>query len=103
MAKISLPKTLDFACPRCRGAFAIPSVELAGRRELTCPYCADRFLVYYGLSGKVRRQIYHVVRDELEQRVYEHKLMERPSYFEDLANLPREDGDETSDKQKISS
>lgn len=85
---VLLPAELDLECPQCKGSFSVPAMEISRRQFVGCPLCSRNFNVYDGLSGEVRRRIYHAVRDYIEQRVYETRAMERPGYFEDQANLP---------------
>ena len=85
---VTLPGELKLDCPSCRGSFSLPAVHASRRQFIACPLCLKNFNVYDGLSGDVRRRLYHAVRDYIEQRVYETKAMESRDYFEDQANLP---------------
>lgn len=87
---VTLPGELKLDCPNCKGQFSVPAVHISRRQFIGCPLCLKNFNVYDGLSGDVRRRIYHAVRDYIEQRVYETKAMESQGYFEDKANLPPE-------------
>jgi hypothetical protein len=87
MPRIHLPETVELRCTACRLPMLLESKLLSERETLSCPFCRSEFSIYEGLSGKLRRQIYHAIRDELERRVYEQHQMNRPDYFEDAQNL----------------
>jgi hypothetical protein len=71
MIKVTLPGAIEIACPACRERFTLKLRQLGGQAELGCPFCAARFNIYDGLTGQNRRKVYHAIRNDLEQRVYE--------------------------------
>jgi hypothetical protein len=87
MINIDLPEKLEMTCPGCEISFIISPKLLHEREELYCPACGKQFSCYDGLTGQTRRQLYHAVRDAMEQRVYEQYLMNRHDYFEDWGNI----------------
>lgn len=87
MIQVDLPAVVDFSCPACGASFSMATLELHELAELACPSCGKRFSFYDGLSGLTRRQVYHAVRDAMEQRVFEQYQMNRSDYFEDWGNI----------------
>ena len=89
MIKVSLPGMVELHCPDpgCAGAFTVTSNALNSCPALFCPFCGQKFDVYAGLSGQLRRRVYHAIRDHIERRVYEQQQIDKEDYFEDESNL----------------
>ena len=68
--KILLPDKLELTCTHCRETFKVKSSSTHNKAEITCPFCAKMSNLSDCLPTRVRRQIYHALRDEFEQRVY---------------------------------
>lgn len=81
MIKVTLPGTIELACPACRERFQLVLSQLGGQAALSCPFCAGKFDIYDGLTGQSRRKIYHAIRNELERQAYELQLQQGKVQF----------------------
>jgi hypothetical protein len=87
MPRIHLPALVELTCTSCGKPMTVESHLINGRSSVHCPFCRFEYNIYDGLSGQLRRQIYHALRDEIERRVYEQHQMNHPDYFEDEGNV----------------
>jgi len=80
--KVLLPENLNLRCPKCKAVFTIPSKSLDGKLELTCPMCGRNGDSLDFLPTKVKRQVYHALRDEVERDIYQRYIKLNPSSSE---------------------
>ena len=84
---VALPAVLDLQCPVCFIGFSIGAATVSRREQLHCPICGARSELYDMLEPQLRRQVYQAVRDAMEQRVHEQRIMDETEYFEDERNI----------------
>ncbi|MDQ3023277.1 MAG: hypothetical protein M3R04_02650 [bacterium] len=84
---ISLPAQLALQCPVCFVDFGIAAASVSRREKLHCPVCGACSELYDMLDPQLRRRVYQAVRDTLEQRVHEQRIMDDAEYFEDERNI----------------
>jgi len=84
---VSLPAQLELTCPICFVGFQMAAASISRREQLFCPACGKRSELYDMLDPQLRRRVYQAVRDALEQRIHEQRIMDDREYFEDERNL----------------
>ena len=84
---VELPALLQLQCPICLVGFSIRAMDVSRREQLYCPVCGKRSELYDMLDPQLRRQVYQAVRDAMEQRIHEQRIMDDREYFEDERNL----------------
>jgi hypothetical protein len=84
---VALPESLELQCPICFVGFSMRASMVNRREQLYCPACGKRSELYDMLDAQLRRRVYQAVRDALEQRVHEQRVMDDAEYFEDERNL----------------
>jgi hypothetical protein len=84
---ISLPAQLELQCPVCNVKFSIAAAAVSRREQLYCPVCGGHSETYDMLDPQLRRRVYQAVRDSIEQRVHEQRIMDDAEYFEDERNI----------------
>jgi hypothetical protein len=84
---VALPEVMQLQCPVCFVGFSMRAVDVSRREQLHCPACGKRSELYDMLDPQLRRQVYQAVRDAMEQRIYEQRVMDDREYFEDERNV----------------
>ena len=80
---INLPGEIELSCPSCRRQFVVATSKLHDRRELNCPFCADKFEVYDALPSMLRCRVYQTIRDEVEHRVYNEQRKQGGNFIDE--------------------
>ena len=84
---VNLPGALELTCPQCSKSFTTKARHLDAQDQVKCPFCDNQFGIYQGLAGRLKRKVYHAVRDELEHRVYTEITKDLPAELRDWSGL----------------